>query len=249
MGLGGVKVSLTRLTVVLAVGTGSLLASALPGRVARGEVPTPVPTTTSTATSTPTPTPTPTSSPTSTTLPVSNPPTLATPPQIHGTVAVGETVTCVVSYNDATWQGTSWLIDSHRVPGHVSSSYPITADDFGHALSCQAAAHNDAGWTPTTATSPVPIRRGAALRPAGNPFISGGAKVGDRLTVHVGGWTPAAAHIRYQWLRDGHRIPGATGRHYRLRQRDAGTRIEVVVIGTRHGYAPGSATTAAIRVD
>ncbi|HVX68983.1 MAG TPA: fibronectin type III domain-containing protein [Mycobacteriales bacterium] len=232
---------------VAAINSSSLGAYSTPSAVVTphgggGGGPLPPPPGTTPTSPAPTTSPTPTTSPAPTTSPTETPasgvPTLATPPRVSGHIKVGGTVTCTATYSGADWQGTAWLLDGKRIRGHLSSSYTITASDFGHTLSCQSAARNEAGWTPVSVTSAERVRRGPALR-AANSFMSGGSKVGARLTAHVSGWTPSASRVHYRWLRNGHVIPGATGRHYRLRQGDSGARIRVVVTATHHGYAQG----------
>jgi hypothetical protein len=51
--------------------------------------------------------------------------------------------------------------------------------------------------------------------------------------------------VKYQWLRNGRAITGATGSSYRLGAADAGGRIQVRTTGTLAGYASASKTSAA----
>jgi hypothetical protein len=201
--------------------------------------PTSAPTATPTTSSTPTESATPTASPAPSTVPADGVPTLTSGPVIAGHVKVGHSVTCVVSYSGATYVGTAWRLDGQRIPGHVSSSYKIIARDFGHTLQCQAAAHNSLGWSRLSVSSVARVKRGPALREIGQALIVGANVVGQRLTAHPGRWSPTASHLRYQWLRDGQPIRHATGRHYRLRTRDAGARISVVITALHRGYRHG----------
>lgn len=180
-------------------------------------------------------TPAPSAEPTST----AGVPTLLGPPTIIGTVKVGNRVRCTASYDNATWQGTAWLLDGERIPGKVSAPLRLTAADFGHKLSCQAAAYNANGWSSESVTPTASVSRGRALRHLGRVSIAGTVTVGHVLTASAGRWSPSPTRVAYHWLRNGAPIRGASGRHYRLRARDAGARISVVITAIRHGYRHG----------
>jgi hypothetical protein len=72
--------------------------------------------------------------------------------------------------------------------------------------------------------SPAQADEGASVNTS-PPWISGTAKYGKQLTGHVGTWTGPAGGRDYRWLRGGAPITGATGRHYRVRSADVGTRV------------------------
>lgn len=62
------------------------------------------------------------------------------------------------------------------------------------------------------------------------PRLRGRPVVGAKLRVSRGEWDPPAQRFRFRWFRNGHRIPGPTGRTYTVRKRDRGARIRVTVI-------------------
>ncbi|MFN4002328.1 hypothetical protein [Microcella sp.] len=66
-----------------------------------------------------------------------------------------------------------------------------------------------------------------------------GFAVGETVTVTEGTWTGDVGVIRYQWLRDGRNIIGATGSTYVLAPGDAGARISVYVTVSILGYEEG----------
>jgi hypothetical protein len=76
----------------------------------------------------------------------------------------------------------------------------------------------------------------AAFVKAPTPKIVGKAKVGRTLKVKVGKWSPKGK-LRYQWLRGGKKIRGATKVTYKLKAADRGKRITVKVTATKSGYA------------
>ncbi|MBE3014668.1 N-acetylmuramoyl-L-alanine amidase [Microbispora sp. NEAU-D428] len=77
------------------------------------------------------------------------------------------------------------------------------------------------------------------------PVVRGVPKVGRTLTASPGAWTPSLKRLRYQWLRDGAEVRGATGRTYHLKSRDRGARLSVRVTASARDYEPGVATSAA----
>jgi hypothetical protein len=79
----------------------------------------------------------------------------------------------------------------------------------------------------------------------GTPGISGSSVVGATLTASTGTWTPAPAGFRYQWLRNGAAISGATSATYTLVAADLGATISVKVTGVRTGYQATWRTSAA----
>jgi hypothetical protein len=91
----------------------------------------------------------------------------------------------------------------------------------------------------TTASAP-----GAkALTSTPPPVIVGKVEYGSTLTVRTGTWQPAPVTLEYQWLRDGERIPGATGAAYTVTAYDAGHHLTVSVRGSRDGYVPVTLTS------
>jgi hypothetical protein len=92
-------------------------------------------------------------------------------PQVSGTAAVGETVSC----SQGGWSGSpplsfayQWLRDGAAIAGATASAYTITSTDVGHALSCQVTASNrDGGASATSAPLDVTAANpgGGGLRP------------------------------------------------------------------------------------
>lgn len=81
----------------------------------------------------------------------------------------------------------------------------------------------------------------APLTKSATPKIRGTAKVGKKLKVVVGRWTPSGVSFKRQWFRVSAgsqvAIPGATGGTYKVSAADAGARIAVSVTGSKSGYA------------
>jgi len=71
----------------------------------------------------------------------------------------------------------------------------------------------------------------------GKVVAKGTAEVGKTLTAKVSGFTPTPSSYKYQWLRDGNKIPGATNATYTLQAADGGHAIKVKVTALRSGKA------------
>lgn len=97
---------------------------------------------------------------------------------------------------------------------------------------------------PSGTTVRVPFTVASGTLTAPTPTISGTAKVGQKLTAVTGTWGPAPVSLRYQWLRDGSAIAGATKSTYTLTAADGGDRVSVRVTGTKTGYTTASRTSA-----
>lgn len=99
----------------------------------------------------------------------------------------------------------------------VQFQWVVRGDSFGSAI----------GWfvdelelytcNPLTVASTAP------------PVISGTARVGYTLTATKGSWSPTATTVKYQWLRNGVAISGATASTYKLTGSDHTKEIRVRV--------------------
>jgi len=76
------------------------------------------------------------------------------------------------------------------------------------------------------------------------PSIVGTPKVGVRLTVGGGTWSPSGTP-HYQWLQDGKPLAGKTGRTFMPIRYQIGHRLSVRVTATRPNYQSASVVTAA----
>jgi hypothetical protein len=68
------------------------------------------------------------------------------------------------------------------------------------------------------------------------PHVSGAARVGGKLKVKAGTWSPRP-ELSYQWYRGVKKIANATKAVYKVRPSDRGKRITVKVTAKRAGYA------------
>jgi len=89
---------------------------------------------------------------------------------------------------------------------------------------------------------------GPGLTVKSRPAVTGTPAVGKTLSAGTATFTPAATSLRFQWLRDGIGISGATAASYKVTSADAGHKITVNVIGVRPGYAFTVVQTAAVSI-
>ncbi|MGI9085755.1 MAG: CHAP domain-containing protein [Aeromicrobium sp.] len=75
------------------------------------------------------------------------------------------------------------------------------------------------------------------------PTVEGTPEVGETLTARAGTWTPSGVSLKYQWLRDGFVIGGATDRTYDLTAEDVGHAVTISVTGSKSGYSSRTASS------
>jgi hypothetical protein len=73
------------------------------------------------------------------------PPTPGGAATLSGTPSVGSTLTCAATFTGATSTAWAWIRDYDTVLEATGSTYPVVADDKGHALRCRALATNAGG--------------------------------------------------------------------------------------------------------
>lgn len=81
------------------------------------------------------------------------------------------------------------------------------------------------------------------------PSLSGEPRVGERLELHPGSWSPEDSALSFQWLKDGVPIPGADRRTYLVQATDAGASLSARVQARRPGALnAGTALTEPVDV-
>ena len=163
-------------------------------------------------------------------------------PTISGTVRVGETLTADVTgiadedgLDNVTFSY-QWMADDANKQDATGSTYTLTEDDEGKAITVTVT-FTDAEGNPETLTSD-PTREVAAA-PAQNtsatglPTIDGTIRVGETLTADVTGIADedglTNVVFSYQWMADDTNIQDATGSSYTLVSDDEGKTITVTV--------------------
>jgi hypothetical protein len=132
--------------------------------------------------------------------------------------------------------------------GYLASRMTLTRF-AGHAVSPQFTMNTDnnsieLGWY----LDDVRVYTcGHGPMPRSTPRVTGTPAVGGVLTAHPGHWSPRDARLRVHWYADGHRVAGARGPTYTVRDADLGHRISVKVTAAargRHTSTFSPATTA-----
>jgi hypothetical protein len=96
---------------------------------------------------------------------------------------------------------------------------------------------------PSQPTPPPPAAAGTVVNRA-LPALSGKARVGKKLRVWGGSWSPGEVSLSYQWLANGKPLQGATGPVLKLKQKLLGKKVTVRVTAAAAGHTPTTVTTA-----
>lgn len=169
-------------------------------------------------------------------------------PKIGGQAQVGNSLRA----NAGTWaKGTAlsfqWLVSGKPIPGANDAVFVpppalagkkvqvmVTATKAGFNPAKRTSAASAAIAKPTVAIKP-PSGAPANLSKVGDPSVSGEGKVGTPVTVEPGAWDNGVS-FKYQWLRDGVAIAGATARTFVVRLEDFGSTLVARVQGTKTGF-------------
>ncbi|WP_308287726.1 carboxypeptidase regulatory-like domain-containing protein [Cryobacterium sp. 1639] len=172
--------------------------------------------------------------------------TTAPAPTLTGTTTVGQTLTAKAG----TWAPATvtlsyqWLRSGAVISGATASSYKLVAADAGKAITVKVTGTKP-GFTTVAKTSAATVAISKPLTATPTPTIAGTVKVGQTLTAKPGTWAPATVTLKYQWLRAGKAISGATASTYKLVAADAGTTLTVTVTGSKSGYVTAATTSKA----
>lgn len=130
----------------------------------------------------------------------------------------------------------AWYRNGQPIMGANGKTYELTPEDVYSAVQVFITG-SKTGYTSTQAGAAAVQVRPAALVHS-TPKLSGVMASGQTLTVDPGTWSPGVT-FRYQWLRNGEDISGATKSSYTLTSKDVGKQIGVYMTGEKRGYTPG----------
>ncbi|HCB03592.1 MAG TPA: hypothetical protein DEQ43_04970 [Nocardioides bacterium] len=170
--------------------------------------------------------------------------TLQPTPTIVGTPRVGAPLSVVPgNWDDGVALSYQWTVAGTAVPGATGTSYTPIVGDVGRTVAVQVTG-TKTGYDPLTRTSASTAPVAALSLAAGQctVAVSGKARVGKRLAAVVAS-CPAGASPGYQWYAGKAAIKGASGATLKLKAKQAGKRIKVVVTVTVPGYLTDTRTS------
>lgn len=141
-----------------------------------------------------------------------------------------------------------WLRNGQIIFNATEPTYTLTTQDYAIGISLRVTAKRSGFDDATTVSNVIGATAGGALQATSQPAITGTPTVGSNLTVNTGAWSQPNPTFKYQWLRTGAPIAGATNAYYSLTPLDAGKDIAVTVLAAKPGYADGSANAPSVLV-
>jgi hypothetical protein len=174
-------------------------------------------------------------------------------PVLFGPHRVGSVDSCLAAFQGATTVTYAWQANGTTISGATSSTYKIPAllngnkTSVGQTLTCSVTATNSAGSVSGT-SSGAKIALGPALVPTTKPVLHGPHLPGRAETVTAGKWSPAAAHVTYQWYLNSTKVAGATRSSFTVPRSAKGKTVHCVVTASAPGYANGTYTTPSVKI-
>ena len=170
-------------------------------------------------------------------------------PEVSGTAAVGDTLTC----STGTWTGVptptfayEWLREGTAIASASAAAYTAVEADETHSLSCRVTASNSAGSAQATSASvKVPGTKPVSVKA---PEVTGTPEPGDVLSCSTGTWTGVPTPtFAYQWLREGVAIASATASTHTVVEGDEAQSLSCQVTAT-NSLGSAVATSASVNV-
>jgi hypothetical protein len=177
-----------------------------------------------------------------------------TAPTFTGTARVGQTLSAVsggTGWPEGTTLAYGWAISGGQWGDYrAGKSLKLTSDLVDTTITLVVTGSKE-GFEDHRADSTVRVRVMPAavstppvkqlptlvVKKKATPKVAGTHKVGTKVRAKVGGW-PHGTRLHFQWLVNGKPIKGATKRHLKLTKKLRGKRVQLVVTGTKPGYAP-----------
>lgn len=139
-----------------------------------------------------------------------------------------------------------WFAGNKPIAGAKGLTYQLTHRERGQQIWVRVQAVR-AGFTPAVAdSSRTKIVAAGVITHSKKPTIVGTPLRGTLLKVDAGVYSPTNASVRYQWLRDGKKLAGATKATRKVSTNDVGHKLTVRVTFKATGYPARSVTTASI---
>ena len=168
-----------------------------------------------------------------------------TPPQVTGTPMFDR----VLRAGPGVWDPADvsvvyrWLRDGTPIAGARERSYRLRLGDVGHRMSVRVTATDAEGASAQAVSAQTARVVRAPLTNKRLPEIVGVQRFTRMVTATAGRWSADPSRTRYQWLRAGRPIRGATSSHYRFVPQDVGRGVRVRVTVEAPGRTKGVATS------
>ena len=176
-----------------------------------------------------------------------------------GTTRVGHRLALDGRAATLDYEKHQWLRDGKPIPGATKQTYVQTTADIGKKISVQytdtdGRLVDNRGNHVGDARYFVPVNATAAARSvtlglmtkAKAPTVSGTRKVNSVLTAKPA-FGLSGTTVKYQWLRNGKKIQGATKAKYRLQTKDYGKKITVRATAAKTNYVTVAKKSGTIR--
>ncbi len=141
-----------------------------------------------------------------------------------------------------------WLRDGQPIGGATGTEYVLTTLDLNKGISLRATGTKPNFDNGVSISNVIGATAGGALQPTIQPSIVGTLVVGGSVRVDPGTWSQPSPTFKYQWLRSGAPIPGATAATYAIKPEDAGKDLSVTVLASKAGFNDGASTAASVTV-
>lgn len=170
-------------------------------------------------------------------------------PTISGTAIPGNTL----GLSTGSWSpwpddaafSFQWKANGVAISGATKNQYTVRTADLGKKITVTVTV-KATGYVDTSRTSAAKSVT-AYLVNTPVPVVKGTAKVGQKLSVATGTWSPSVA-FSYQWKANGVAIKGATKSSYIVPANLVGKKITVTVTGKKTNYVTVTKTSAAKKV-
>ncbi|MCZ4499298.1 MAG: hypothetical protein JWQ74_1851 [Marmoricola sp.] len=165
-------------------------------------------------------------------------------PKISGNARVGS----ALRVNPGSWSprpkfAYQWFRNGQPIARATGATYVLAAVDRGSRTTVRVTGSRVGVVTKAVLSNSAPVIGYGILENKRAPTVAGTAKVGMKLTAKPGSWNLAGISLKYQWLRAGKAIRGATGKTYRLTAASKSHRISVRVTASKAGYKTAAKTS------
>jgi hypothetical protein len=156
-------------------------------------------------------------------------------PTISGALKVGKILTA----NVGTWDPKptlkyQWYAGGKAISGATKNTYKLKAAQLGKTITVKVTG-SAANYITKSTTSKETAKVTSDFTKAAVPKIKGTLKVGKKLSVNLGTWSPKPTY-KYQWYANGKVIKGATKPTLVLKKAQKGKSITVKVTATKANY-------------